>query len=320
MGQSNMLGEGKIGSLATPTAIKNSLANAVAVEGKYPYLYDKTTKNWTTSTTVRNVFVMGSGGVGTSQTNTNAWMNGGSGHKGSIGPELGIGGMLEAAFPTKPIMMLKSCIGDRALGWDLLPPGSKGYEFDNFTYAGYHQSPMKWPKGTTPVPMGWAAGLQYDGDIWRANQVLANLSTYYPAPAAECYEVAGFFWWQGDKDSRDMGLSTHYEENLVALIKQLRVQYNVPKAKFVSASLGQTSMNDTKSGGGLILQAMENVANGEKYPEFKGSVATVYTHPLLHTPGSSGGHYGDDAETYMNVGEMMGKAMAMLLKEPAEEH
>ena len=115
----------KIGSLATPTAIKNSLANAVAVEGKYPYLYDKTTKNWTTSTTVRNVFVMGSGGVGTSQTNTNAWMNGGSGHKGSVGPELGIGGMLEAAFPTKPIMMLKSCIGDRALGWDLLPPGSK---------------------------------------------------------------------------------------------------------------------------------------------------------------------------------------------------
>jgi hypothetical protein len=34
--------------------------------GKYPYLYDKASKNWTTSKTVRNVFVMGSGGVGTS--------------------------------------------------------------------------------------------------------------------------------------------------------------------------------------------------------------------------------------------------------------
>ena len=31
-----------------------------------------------------------------------------------------------------------------------------------------------------------------------------------------------------------MGLSTHYEENLVALIKQLRVQYNAPNAKFVT--------------------------------------------------------------------------------------
>jgi hypothetical protein len=84
----------------------------------------------------------------------------------------------------------------RLAGWDLLPPGSKGYEFDNFTYAGYHQSPMKWAVGTTPVPIGWAAGIQYDGDTVRATQVLKNLSTFYPAPAAKCYEIAGFFWWQ----------------------------------------------------------------------------------------------------------------------------
>ena len=54
-------------------------------------------------------------------------------------------------------------------------------------------------------------------------QVLGNLSTFYPG--AKCYEVAGFFWWQGDRDSRDMGLSLQYEKNLVALIKSLRVQY-----------------------------------------------------------------------------------------------
>jgi hypothetical protein len=71
--------------------------------------------------------------------------------------------------------------------------------------------------------MGWAAGIQYDGDIYRANTVLGNLSSFYPG--AKCYEVAGFFWWQGDRDSRDMGLSTLYEKNLVRLIKQLRVQY-----------------------------------------------------------------------------------------------
>jgi hypothetical protein len=47
----------------------------------------------------------------------------------------------------------------------------------------------------------------------------------------------------------------------------------------------------TDGGGGLILDAMENVANATKYPEFKGNVAAVYTHPLEHTPGSSGGHY-----------------------------
>jgi len=50
-----------------------------------------------------------------------------------------------------------------------------------------------------------------------------------------------------------------------------------------------------------------------KYPEFKGNVATVYTNPLSKG-GASNGHYGGNAETYMNVGEGMGKAMVELLK------
>ena len=58
---------------------------------------------------------------------------------------------------------------------------------------------------------------------------------------------------------------------------------------------------------------MENVANAAKYPEFAGNVAAVYTHPLMHTPGSSGAHYGGDASTYMNVGEAMGAAMVKML-------
>ena len=317
LGQSNMLGMGHIGSATDDT--NNSLYHAVTAEGKYPYLWDKSAKNWTTSKTTRNVFVMGSGGINTTSIHTNAWMNGGMGH-GSIGPELGIGGMLEAASPTTPYMMLKSCIGNRALGWDLLPPGTKRSSYTDsageaWTYAGYHDSPMKWlANATYPNGQGWWAGLQYDGDIWRANKVLANLTGFFPStPQKECFEVAGFFWWQGDKDSRDMGLSTHYEENLVALIKQLRVQYNAPEAKFVTASLGQSVMGAT-DGGGLILDAMLNVANGTKFPEFKGNVAAVYTHPLEHTPGSSGGHYGGDAQTYMNIGEAMGTAMTKMLK------
>ena len=109
-----------------------------------------------------------------------------------------------------------------------------------------------------------------------------------------------------------MGLASHYEENLVTMIKQLRLQYNAPKAKFVAASLGQTSRGAT-DGGGLILDAIDAVANATKYPDFAGNVAAVYTHPLEHTPGSSGAHYGKDAYTYMNVGEAMGTAMVKLL-------
>ena len=164
-----------------------SLQFAVQTEGKYPYLWDKAASNWSTSKNVRNIFVMGSGGVDaeitlfhnefmTAADTTPASVPGmGSRMKDTIGPELGIGFTL-GNYTNDPVMTLKTCIGDRALGWDLLPPGVKGYNYtggDNktWTYAGYHQSPEKWPAGTTPVPMGWAAGIQYDGDTQRAYDV-----------------------------------------------------------------------------------------------------------------------------------------------------
>lgn len=157
-------------------------------EGKYPYLWDKATNNWTASKNVRNVFVMGSGGVTSGVTlfhnepmtaadTTPATVAGMSSKmKDSIGPELGIGFTL-GNYTSDQIMTLKTCIGDRALGWDLLPPGSPGYNYTDsknatWTYAAYHQSPEKWPAdGPKPAPMSWAAGLQYDGDTQRAYYV-----------------------------------------------------------------------------------------------------------------------------------------------------
>ena len=49
------------------------------------------------------------------------------------------------------------------------------------------------------------------------------------------------------------------------------------------------------------------------YPEFKGNVSTVYTHPLSQG-GASNSHYNGNAQTYMDVGLAMGEAMVELLK------
>ena len=62
MGQSNMLGEGK------KTGAGNSLETAVKTDHKYPYLWDAAKGDWSVSDTVRNVFVMGSGGPSSSIT------------------------------------------------------------------------------------------------------------------------------------------------------------------------------------------------------------------------------------------------------------
>jgi len=49
-------------------------------------------------------------------------------------------------------------------------------------------------------------------------------------------------------------------------------------------------------------------------PELEGKVGFVYSNPLSKGGGSSG-HYGGNPETYMNVGEAMGKVMVDLLKQ-----
>lgn len=308
LGQSNMLGFGKVNP--TKGKVDGSLIHAVKDKGLYSYLVDPD-GNWTHRNDVRNVRVMGSG-TGGSRLINNEWMT----IKGNtIGPEIGIGHHIGNATKA-PVMILKSCIGNRALGWDLLPPGGQGFEFTDskgitWVHPGYKGSPERWKKGEKPNPIKWYAGMQYDGDIARVKKVLAGPEKYYPG--ARSYEVAGFFWWQGDRDSRSEALSSRYETNLVHLIKKLREDFDAPNAKFVCATLGQSKMGDD-DGGGRILDAMLAVdGTSGRYPEFKGNVATVYTHPLSQG-GASGSHYNGHAETYMNVGEAMGQAMVGLLE------
>jgi len=215
MGQSNMLGAGRIAGDEEGT-----LEYAVKTKKKYPYLVDDA-GDWTVRNDVRNVRVMGSG-TGPMRLFNNEWL---TIKGGKIGPEIGIGHCLGNAVEA-PVLLLKSCIGNRSLGWDLLPPGSERYEVEEtdkktgeaktFVCAGYKDSPAKWEKGTEPTPIGWYAGMQYDGDVANAKKVLAELDTYYPG--AKTYEIAGFFWWQGDKDRYDAGHASRYEQNLVRLI------------------------------------------------------------------------------------------------------
>lgn len=306
LGQSNMLGFGKINPAKGQP--EGSLTHAVQEKKLYPYLIDDQ-GNWTERKDVRNVRVMGSG-TGSMKVFQNEWM---TIKGGNIGPEIGIGHHL-GNFTDAPVMILKSCIGNRALGWDLLPPGSEGFEYTDekgvtWVHPGYKGTPERWEKGTEPKKINWYAGMQYDGDISRAKMVLEELDKYYPG--AVNYEVAGFFWWQGDRDSRSAALSSRYEKNLVRLIHQLREDFSAPHAKFVCASLGQTKQGDTDNGGKLLEAMLAVDGDSGKYPEFKGNVAAVYSHPLSKG-GSSGGHYGGNAETYMNVGEAMGEAMVRL--------
>jgi hypothetical protein len=198
---------------------------------------------WTVRKDVRNVGIMQKGDSG--NVYRNDWLTV-SGNK--IGIELGIGHKLGDAIE-QPVMILKSSIGNRGLSWDLLPPGSESWEYvdpkdgKTYVYAGYKQSPARWEKGTTPAPIGWYAGKQYDDDVANAKKVLSEIGTYYPG--ATKYEVAGFFWWQGEKDCGDASHSAQYEKNLINLIAALRKDFNAPNAKFVLGTLGEATKDST---------------------------------------------------------------------------
>ena len=313
MGQSNMVGKGKI------AGGEGSLEYAVKNKNKYPHLVDDDGK-WTERKDVRNVRVMVGRGGGMQLFN-NEWM---TIKGGTMGPEFGIGHPVGNAVDA-PVMILKSCIGNRSIGWDLLPPGSERFEFEGKIYAGYKDRPDSWPmdpakgKATEPPPwvdkngkpIEWYAGKQYDDDVANAKKVLSELGTYYPE--ATKFEVAGFFFWQGEKDCGNAGHAARYEQNLVAFIKQLRKDFDAPNAKFVLATLGEATKGSTGNGGKVLEAQLAVDGTTGKYPEFKGNVATVYANPLSKG-GSGNSHYNGNAETYMDVGEAMGKAMVDLIK------
>ena len=120
MGQSNTLEMGKVKGDK-----EGSLEYAVKTEMLYPFMVDDAA-NWTVRKDVRNLHVMGSGGPGRTSVKRNDWLTV-SGRK--IGIETGIGHHLGNALD-EPVLILKSAIGNRSLGWDLLPPGSPSYEFE----------------------------------------------------------------------------------------------------------------------------------------------------------------------------------------------
>lgn len=318
LGQSNMVGLGKV------KGSEISLEHAVTEKKKYQYLVDDTGA-WTERKDVRFVqYMSGKGPL------RNEWMTVAG---GKLGPEYGIGHPLGNAIDA-PVMILKCCIGNRALGWDLLPPGSERSEFvardkagveKKLVFAGYKDKPEFWEMDparglkTEPAPwldkngkpIDWYAGKQWDLDIGDAKKVLTDLEKHYPG--AKEYEVAGFFFWQGERDAGNAGHAAHYEKNLVHFIKALRKEFNAPNAKFVCATLGEAVKGSSSGPTGQVLEAQLAVdgATG-KYPEFQGNVTTIYTHPMAQG-GSGNGHYGGKAEVYMDVGEAMGQAMVELL-------
>lgn len=322
MGQSNMVGMGDI----EPADQPGTLTTLTKSERKHPYLLDATGQ-WSVRRDVHYYDArVRKGGPLTATSNGR-----------SIGPELGFGFVLGQLL-AEPVLVLKSCTGNRSLGWDLLPPGSerhaaevteRGGQKATKVFAGYKDRPDSWVMdkarglatepppwldAKTGKPIEWYAGKQYDDDLANAKAALADLARIYPSYQRQGYEIAGFVFWQGHKDQNAVH-AARYEQNLKRLIPSLRKDYSAPDAKFVLAT---GCGNPGREGFGLqIAEAQLAIGDAQKHPEFAGNVKAVDTRDLWRavdvSPKNQGHHYNRNAETYLETGLRLGWAMAELL-------
>jgi len=161
--------------------------------------------------------------------------------------------------------------------------------------------------------------------IFNVTDILDNFASEYPEYAAQGFEIAGFGWWQGHKDQYDASYADRYEFNLVNFINEIREYYenrypdNIrPNAPFVVATIGfNGGPYAPDSAYGKIHAAQMAISDPVKHPEFAGNVASVdtlgYWRSVAESPARQGHHYNRNAETYMLVGDAMGRAMVEIL-------
>jgi alpha-galactosidase len=133
---------------------------------------------------------------------------------GTIGPELGFGHVM-GYYHDEQILLIKTAMGNRALGFDFRPPSS-----------GRNAPDSKWES------------LEYRLMIEGVHKTLDNIKDIVPGYKGQGYEIAGFVWWQGHKDGYTPELVVEYESNLTNLINDVRAEFKAPKMLAIVATVG----------------------------------------------------------------------------------
>lgn len=210
----------------------------------------------------------------------------------TFGPEIGFGHVL-GTFHDEAVLLIKTAQGNRSLAFDFRPPSSGRND-----------------------PKNEFESAEYQLTIQGVRETLAKIDKVVPGYKGQGYEIAGFAWWQGHKDSFAEKDIAEYEKNLVNLINDLRKDLNAPKMPVVVAGVGFGGHNMQEKFRG-IMNAQLAVGDPAKHPEFAGTVASVDTRDFWRevdeSPKGEDYHYNRNAETYLRVGDALGRAMVGLL-------
>ena len=289
-GQSNMVGFGQL--TGTPGTMEAYLKSN---SKDYGHLADKDGKHvvrddvWIVNLSYKDKEKMG-------------WLTTGYGAGDDhIGPEYGFGFAM-GNYYEDPVLIIKSAWGGRSLHTNFLSPSSKDYP--------------------TPKADG-DTGFQYAEVLRHVKEITGNLKKYYPAYSGKGYEIVGFGWHQGWNDRVNQAAVDVYEKNMENFIKDIRKDLAIEKLPLVIANTGISGWNIPttaryKAKVEKLMVAQLALADGEKYPAFKGNVGGVETRGFWReradSPSGQGYHWNRNWETYYLIGKGMGDSMVGLVK------
>ncbi len=204
-----------------------------------------------------------------------------------FGPELQFGHVIGDALSNE-VLLIKTAWGGKSLFVDFRPPSSGG-----------------------------ETGPYYTLMIRQIKEAIANLKRDFPDLKATRYELAGFVWYHGWNDGCDPENAVpEYEANLVNLIKDVRKELGAPGMPVV---IGELTGPWVKAPGewDTLRKAQAAAAT---HAEFRGNVAFVPTHTFVRKPEDSPNpthehHECGNAETYLLVGDALGRAMLGLMQQ-----
>lgn len=160
-------------------------------------------------------------------------------------------------------------------------------------------------------------GQEYLEMVEGVKQTLADVNRYCPDFTGRKPELAGFVWFQGISDTLSDAFANDYEKNLVALIQDLRREFKQPDLPVVVAALGQMGKAMNKNTR-KVHDAQMAVGDPAKYPALGAKVGSVDTIPFYfpadRSPGGRELDYFNNAESFLLIGEALGREMARVIK------
>jgi hypothetical protein len=189
-----------------------------------------------------------------------------------IGPELGLGEVLGEELD-EPIVMYKAAHGGTTLGADWRSPSAGG-----ITGPLYEEMLTQFA-------------------LFREQDLMA---TFPEAMEERGYRIAGFIWLQGWNDQFEDGFVEQYEDNLVALISDVRTALEDPGLPAIIVE-GPTLQEELRQARQAAIGRLEAIQPGR--------TVFVETEDLVEEEVPGNFHFHFSARNYLEVGRRTGRAL-----------